>query len=60
MLKVFKFDYLSKWKYIMIDSFIANDIIIVNKSNLMDEVKKILSIIWISLDKMNKLGLRKF
>ena len=44
----------------MIDSFIANDIIIVNKSNLMDEVKKILSIIWISLDKMNKLGLRKF
>jgi len=44
----------------MIDSFIATDIVIVNKSNLMDEVKKILSIIWISLDKMNKLGLRKF
>ena len=44
----------------MIDSFIATDIVIVNKSNLMDEVKKILNIIWISLDKMNKLGLRKF
>ena len=42
----------------MIDSFIATDIVIVNKSNLME--KKILSIIWISLDKMNKLGLRKF
>ena len=44
----------------MIDSFIATDIIIVNKSNLMNEIKKILSITWISLDKMNKLELRKF
>jgi len=41
----------------MIVSFIATDIIIVNKGYRMDDVKKILSITWNSLDKMNKLGL---
>jgi hypothetical protein len=41
----------------MIIVFIATDIIIVNKECRVDEVKKILSITWNSLDKMNKLGL---
>ena len=43
----------------MIAAFIATDIIIVNKGYRMDDVKKILSITWNSLDKMNKLGLPK-
>ena len=43
----------------MIVAFISTDIIIVNKSDRMDDVKKILSITWNSLDKMNKLGLPK-
>jgi len=43
----------------MIVSFIATDIIIVNKSSCIDELKKILCITWNSLDKMNKLGLPK-
>jgi len=43
----------------MIVAFIATDIIIVNKGCRMDDVKKILSITWNSLDKMNKLGLPK-
>ena len=41
----------------MIFAFIATDLIVVNKENRMDEVKKILSIVWNSLDKMEKLGL---
>ena len=53
----FQVDDLSTWKYIMIVAFIATDIIIVNKGCRMDDVKKILSITWNSLDKMNKLGL---
>ena len=55
----FQVDDLSTWKYIMIVAFIATDIIIVNKGCRMDEVKKILSITWNSLDKMKKLGLPK-
>ena len=43
----------------MIVAFISTDIIIVNKSDRMDDVKKILSITWNSLDKMNKLGFPK-
>ena len=43
----------------MIATFIATDIIIVNKGCRMDDVRKILSITWNSLDKMNKLGLPK-
>lgn len=53
----FQVDDLSTWKYIMIVAFIATDLIVVNKENRMDEVKKILSIVWNSLDKMEKLGL---
>lgn len=41
----------------MIFAFIATDLIVVNKENRMDEVKKILIIVWNSLDKMEKLGL---
>ena len=59
MLKDFKLMILSTWKYIMIVVFIITDIIIVNKGCRMDNVKKILSITWNSLDKMNKLGLPK-
>ena len=55
----FQVDDLSTWKYIMIAAFIATDIIIVNKGCRMDDVRKILSITWNSLDKMNKLGLPK-
>ena len=55
----FQVDDLSTWKYIMIVAFIATDIIIVNKGCRMDDVRKILSITWNSLDKMNKLGLPK-
>ena len=43
----------------MIVAFISTDIIIVNRSDRMDDVKKILSIIWNSLEKMKKLGLPK-
>ena len=43
----------------MIVAFIATDIIIVNKGCRMDDVKKILSITWNSLDKMKQLGLPK-
>ena len=53
----FQVDDLSTWKYIMIVAFIATDLIVVNKEGRMDEVKKILSIVWNSLDKMEKLGL---
>ena len=53
----FQVDDLSTWKYIMIVAFIATDLIVVNKEGRMDEVKKILSIVWNSLDKMQKLGL---
>ena len=53
----FQVDDLSTWKYIMIVAFIATDLIVVNKEDRMDEVKKILSIVWNSLDKMEKLGL---
>ncbi len=42
----------------MIVAFISTDIIIVNQDR-MDDVKKILSIIWNSLEKMKKLGLPK-
>jgi hypothetical protein len=38
----------------MIVAFISTDIIIVNRDR-MDDVKKILSIIWNSLEKMKKL-----
>ena len=55
----FQVDDLSTWKYIMIVAFIATDIIIVNQGCRMDDVKKILSITWNSLDKMKKLGLPK-
>ena len=55
----FQVDDLSTWKYIMIVAFISTDIIIVNRSDRLDDVKKILSIIWNSLDKMKKLGLPK-
>lgn len=50
----FQVDDLSTWKYIMIVAFISTDIIIVNRSDRLDDVKKILSIIWNSLDKMKK------
>jgi hypothetical protein len=53
----FQVDDLSTWKYIMIVAFIATDLIVVNKEDRMDDVKKILSIVWNSLDKMQKLGL---
>ena len=53
----FQVDDLSTWKYIMIVAFIATDLIVVNKEGRMDEVKKILSIVSNSLDKMKKLGL---
>ena len=55
----FQVDEVSTWKYIMIVAFISTDIIIVNRSDRMDDVKKILSIIWNSLEKMKKLGLPK-
>lgn len=54
----FQVDEVSTWKYIMIVAFISTDIIIVNRDR-MDDVKKILSIIWNSLEKMKKLGLPK-
>ena len=41
----FQVDEVSTWKYIMIVAFISTDIIIVNRSDRMDDVKKILSII---------------
>ena len=53
----FQVDDLSTCKYIMIVAFIATDLIVLNKEDRMDDVKKILSIIWNSLDKMEKLGL---
>lgn len=53
----FQVDDLSTWKYIMIVAFIATDIIVVNRSTRLDEVKKILNIIWNSLEKMKQLGL---
>ena len=40
----------------MLVAFIATDIIIVNKGCRMDDVRKILSITWNILDKMNKSG----
>ena len=43
----------------MIVAFISTDIIIVNRSDHMDNVKKILDIIWNSLDIMKILGLPK-
>ena len=55
----FQVDDLSICKYTLIVIFIATDIIIVNKSNRMDEVKKLLSITCNNLDKTNKLGLPK-
>ena len=55
----FQVDDLSPWKYIMIVAFIATDLIVVNKIDLLDDVKKILSIVSNSLDKMKKLGLPK-
>ena len=54
----FQVDEVSTWNYIMIVAFISTDIIIVNRDR-MDDVKKILSIIWNSLEKMKKLGLPK-
>jgi len=53
----FQVDDLSTWKYIMIVAFISTDIVIVNRGTRMDDAKKILNIIWNSLEKMNKLGL---
>jgi len=53
----FQVDDLSTWKYIMIVAFISTDIVIVNRGTRMDDTKKILNIIWNSLEKMNKLGL---
>ena len=50
----FQVDEVSTWNYIMIVAFISTDIIIVNRDR-MDDVKKILSIIWNSLEKMKKL-----
>ena len=41
----------------MIVAFISTDIVIVNRSTRMDDPKKILNIIWNSLEKMNKQGL---
>ena len=55
----FQVDDLSTWKYIMIVAFIATDIIIINKTDRMEDVKKILSITWNSLEKMHSLGLPK-
>ena len=43
--------------YITIVTFILTDIVIVNRGTHMDDTKKILNIIWNSLEKMNKLGL---
>ena len=43
--------------YITIVTFILTDIVIVNRGTHMDDAKKILNIIWNSLEKMNKLGL---
>ena len=54
----FQVDEVSTWNYIMIVAFISTDIIIVNRDR-MDDVKKILSIIWNSLEKMKKLVLPK-
>jgi len=53
----FQVDELSTWKYIMIVAFIATDLIVVNKTERKDDIKKILSIVSNSLDKMKKLGL---
>jgi len=55
----FQVDDVSTWKYIQIVAFISTDIIIVNKEGRWDDVKKILSITWNSLEKMEKLGLPK-
>lgn len=56
----FQADDLNTWKYIMIVAFISTDIIVVNRdSTRMDEVKKMMSIIWNSLEKMKQLGLPK-
>ena len=52
----FQVDELSTWKYIMIVAFIATDLIVVNKTERKDDIKKILSIVSNSLDKMKKLG----
>ena len=53
----FQVDELSTWKYIMIVAFIATDLIVVNKTERKDDIKKILSIVSNSLDKMKNLGL---
>lgn len=56
----FQADDLNTWKYIMIVAFISTDIIVVNRdATRMDEVKKMMSIIWNSLEKMKQLGLPK-
>ena len=55
----FQSDDLSTWKYIMIVAFISTDIIVVNRNYRLDEVKKIMIIIWNSLEKMEHLGLPK-
>ena len=43
----------------MIVAFISTDIIVVNRDCRLDEVKKILNIIWNSLEKIEQLGLPK-
>ena len=53
----FQVDDVSTWNYIMIAAFISAGIIIVNRSDHMDNVKEILDIIWNSLDIMKILGL---
>ena len=51
----FQVDEVSTWKYIMIVAFISTDVVVVNHLDSMNDVKKILSIIWNSLEKMKKL-----
>ena len=53
----FKVDDLNKWKYTV--DFLSADIIFVNIGARFDEVKKIMNIIWNSLEKLKALGLPK-
>ena len=53
----FQVDDLNKWKYTV--DFLSADIIFVNIGARFDEVKKIMNIIWNSLEKLKALGLPK-
>ena len=52
-------DDLNTWKYIMIVAFLCKDIIVVNICSRFHEVKKIMGIIWNSLENLKQLQLPK-